>query len=302
MIFGDTASASAAPPPPKDLIKDATDASFMADVVEASKEQPVIVDFWAPWCGPCRQLGPALEKVVNAAKGAVKMVKVNIDENPAYAGQLRVQSIPAVFAFKDGRPVDGFMGARPESEIKAFIDRLAGPPPASAVDQLLDLAAESLKLNDLGGAAQAYAQILQADPENVKAIVGLARVYLNGGDAQNAAELLKMVPEGVKDPDLESLRAAMKFVEDAPDDLTVFERAVQNSPGDHASRLALAKALAGHGHLDEAVDHLLQIIAADREWNGGAARAVLLSIFDAAGQTSETTKAGRRRLSSILYS
>jgi putative thioredoxin len=298
MIIGETASAS----PPKDLVKDATDATFMKDVVEASKDQPVIVDFWAPWCGPCRQLGPVLERVVNASKGAVKMVKVNIDENPAYAGQLRVQSIPAVFAFKDGRPVDAFMGARPESDVKAFIDRLAGPPPASAVDQLLEMAAESLKLNDLGGAAQAFAQILQSDPENVKAIVGLARVYLMGGDPQNAAELLKMLPEGAKDPELDSLRAAMKFVEDAPEDLTAFERAVQNSPDDHSARLAYAKALAGYGRLDEAVDHLLHIIGAEREWNGGAARAVLLSIFDAAGQTSEVTKSGRRRLSAILYS
>jgi len=298
MIIGETASAS----PPKDLVKDATDQTFMKDVVEASKEQPVIVDFWAPWCGPCRQLGPVLERVVNAAKGAVKMVKVNIDENPAYAGQLRVQSIPAVFAFKDGKPVDAFLGARPESDVKAFIDRLAGPPPASQTDQLFEMAAESLKLNDLGGAAQAYAQILQGDPENVKAIAGLARVYLTGGDPQNAAELLKMAPAGAKDPELDSLRSAMKFVEDAPADLTPFERAVENSPNDHSARLALAKALAGHGALDEAVDHLLKIIAADREWNDGAAKAVLLTVFDAAGQNSEITKAGRRRLSSILYS
>ncbi len=297
MIIGEGASA-----PPKDLVKDSTDATFMADVVEASKTQPVIVDFWAPWCGPCRQLGPTLERVVNAAKGAVKMVKVNIDENPAYAGQLRVQSIPAVFAFKDGKPVDAFLGAKPESEVKAFVDRLSGPPEPSQIDQLHELATESLKLGDLGGAAQAFAQILQADPENLKAIAGLARVYLTGGDPDNAVALLKMVPEGAKDADIDALRTALKFVEDAPADLAPFESAVANSPKDHAARLALAKALAGHGRLEEAIDHLLTIIAADREWNEGAARAVLLAVFDAAGQASEITKAGRKRLSSILYS
>lgn len=296
MIIGEAAAA------PKDLIKDTTDASFTADVLEASKTQPVIVDFWAPWCGPCRQLGPVLEKAVTGAKGAVKMVKVNIDENPAFAGQLRVQSIPAVFAFKDGKPVDAFMGAQPESQIKAFIDRLSGPPEPSQIDQLLSLAADSMKLNDIGGAAQAYAQILQADPENVKAIVGLSRCYLLGGDPENAVELMKMLPEGAKDPEIDSLRAALALVEDAPADLTVFEHAVENSPADHAARLALAKALAGHGRLEDAVDHLLTIIKADREWNDGAARAVLLNVFDAAGQGSDITKAGRRRLSSLLYS
>ena len=296
MIIGEASA------PPKDLIKDATDASFMDDVVEASKTQPVIVDFWAPWCGPCRTLGPMLEKAVKAANGAVKMVKVDIDKNPAYAGQLRVQSIPAVFAFKDGKPVDAFMGAQPESQIKAFIDRLGGPPAASDVDKLLAMATDSLKLNDIGGAAQAYAQILQLDPTNLKAIVGMARAYLVGGDPHNAVEILKMAPEGAKDADLDSLRAALKFVEEAPEDLTVFERAVENSPNDHAARLTLAKGLAGHGRLDEAIDELLKIIRADREWNGGAARAVLLSVFDAAGQSSETTKAGRRQLSSILFS
>jgi putative thioredoxin len=297
MIIGQTGDA-----PPKDLVKDATDASFAADVIEASKTQPVIVDFWAPWCGPCRTLGPTLEKVVKAAAGAVRMVKVNIDENPAYAGQLRVQSIPAVFAFKDGKPIDGFMGALPESQIKAFIDRLSGPPEPSQIDQLLSLAADSLKLNDLGGAAQAYAQILQADPENVKAIAGLSRVYLLGGDPENAVELMKMAPDDAKDPDLDSMRAALKLVEDAPDDLAVFEKAVENSPKDHAARLALAKGLAGHGDLEGAIDHLMTIIAADRDWNEGAARTVLLNVFDAAGQSSEITKAGRRRLSSILFS
>src|ERR1700741_267986 len=177
-LIGETQGAPG--PAPADLIKDATDASFMADVVEASKETPVIVDFWATWCGPCRQLGPALEKAVVAAQGAVKLVKVDIDQNPAYAGQLRVQSIPAVFAFVDGRPVDGFMGALPESQVKDFVDKLAklGKGGPSPVDEVLALAKESLELGDMGGAAQAYAQVLQADPKNPKALGGLAKVYL----------------------------------------------------------------------------------------------------------------------------
>ena len=171
-------------------IKDGTDASFLADVIEASKAQPVIVDFWATWCGPCRQLTPTLEKVVGAAKGAVKLVKIDVDANPGFSGQLRVQSIPTVYAFVNGQPVDGFQGAVPESQIKQFIDRLAGPPPESDIDALLAMAKESLDLGDLGGAAQAFAQVLQMDPANVKAIGGLARCYLAGGPARRSMNAL----------------------------------------------------------------------------------------------------------------
>ena len=197
------AGAAAAGGGEKGHIKDATDASFMADVLEASRTQPVIVDFWAPWCGPCRQLTPALEKAVNAAKGAVKLVKVNIDENPRIAGQLRVQSIPTVYAFQNGQPIDGFQGALPESQVKAFIDRLSGPPGVGEgepddIETLLGMAKESLDLGDLGGAAQGYAAVLQAEPENVKAIAGLARCYLAGGEMKKgrAGTLLTLLCDG----------------------------------------------------------------------------------------------------------
>jgi putative thioredoxin len=299
-LIGETAAKAAA-----DIIKDATDASFVADVVEASKEQPVIVDFWATWCGPCRQLGPALEKAVAAAKGAVKLVKVDIDKNPTYAGQLRVQSIPAVFAFVDGRPVDGFMGALPESEVRAFVDKLAKSAKGgtSPVDDLLKLARESLEVGDMGGAAQAFAQILQADPENPKALGGLAKVYLASGDAERAGEVLAMAPEGAKDPDLDSVRAALALAaETPPSDTADIEARVAKDPDDHQARFELAAALAGRHKLAEAADQLLTIIEKDRTWNDEAARKQLLTVFEAAGAMSEVARNGRRRLSSILFS
>ena len=297
-LIGETQPQAAA----GDLIKDGTDASFVADVIEASKETPVIVDFWATWCGPCRQLGPSIEKNVLAAKGKVKLVKIDIDSNPQFAGQLRVQSIPAVFAFVGGRPVDGFMGALPDSQVKQFVDRIAGQAPANAVDDLLAMAKESLEVGDIGGAAQAYAQVLQAEPDNVKAIGGLARCYLAGGDAERAAEVAAMAPEGAKDADLDSVRAALALAEEGPSEVGEFEQRLARDAGDHEARFEIAKALAARGAWGEAVDHLLTIIERERDWNEDAARKQLLTIFEAAGAGSDITRAGRRRLSSILFS
>ena len=287
---------------PAGLIKDGTDAGFMADVIEASRETPVIVDFWAPWCGPCKQLGPAIERAVTAAKGKVKLVKIDIDQNPKFAGQLRVQSIPAVFAFVGGRPVDGFTGALPESQIKAFVERLAAQAPADAGDELIAVGREALEAGDLNTAAQAFARVLQADPQDVRALGGMARVYLEGGDRERAAEIAAMAPEGAKDPGLESVRAALALAEAAPAETAAFEARLAADPADHEARFELARALAGAGRLDAAMDHLLQIIAADRDWNEGAARAQLLTVFEAAGAASDLARQGRRRLSAILFS
>jgi putative thioredoxin len=290
---------------PGGLIKEGSDAGFAKDVIDASRDTPVIVDFWATWCGPCKTLGPALEKAVLAAKGAVKLVKIDIDKNPVFAGQLRVQSIPTVYAFVDGRPVDGFMGAVPESQVKAFIDRLAqagGDAAGSEIDALVAMGKESMELGDLGGAAQSFAQALQAEPDNVAAIGGLAKAYLAGGDAERAAEVAGMAPDDAKNADLESVRAALALAKDAPSDTAEFEQRLAKDPDDHAARLEYAKALAGHGQFAEAVDQLLKIIEADREWNDQAARKQLLIVFEAAGAASEVARQGRRRLSSILFS
>ena len=288
---------------PDDLIKDGSDAGFMADVVAASKSQPVLVDFWAPWCGPCRTLTPMIEKAVRAAGGAVKLVKIDIDKDPAYAGQLQVQSIPTVYAFVNGQPVDRFQGALPESQIKAFIDRLTGGTSASSdIEQLMSLGEESLSLNDLGGAAQAFAQVLTLEPAHERAIAGMARVYLADGDVDQARQTIAMAGPDSKDATVQSVRAQLALLSAAPsgadDDL---KARVAADPSDHQARYDLSLAQAASGDLTGAVDSLLTIVAADREWNEQVARKQLLVVFEAAGAGSDVARDGRRRLSSILF-
>ncbi len=294
-----------AAPPETDLVKDGSDQGFMADVIEASRGAPVIVDFWAPWCGPCKTLGPPLEKAVRNAGGKVRLVKINIDENPGVAGQLGVRSIPAVYAFDQGRPVDGFMGAIPESQIKLFVDRLAGADLTAEIEPLLEQAADSLKLGDIGGAAQGYTAVLQLDPENVKAIAGMARIALSQGDAEQTQEILAHVPpEKAHDPEVLSVKAALDLAAKAADagDNDELGAQVAANPTDWQARYDYAEALSARGDLEAASDQLLTIIAKNREWNEGAARTQLLKIFEAAGPMSEVAKQGRRKLSAILFS
>ena len=294
-----------AAPPDSDIVKDGSDQAFMADVIEASKGAPVIVDFWAPWCGPCRQLGPPLEKAVRAAGGKVRLVKINIDENPGVAGQLGVRSIPAVYAFDQGRPIDGFMGAIPESQIKQFVDRLAGADMTAEIEPLLEQAAESLKLGDIGGAAQGYTAVLQLDPQNVKAIAGMARVALAAGDPEQAQEILAHAPpEKQNDPAIAGVRAALELSANAPaaSESDELAQKVAANPADLQARYDYAEALSARGDLEGASDQLLAIIEQNREWNEEAARKQLLKVFEAAGLSSDIAKNGRRRLSTILFS
>ena len=287
------------------LIKDTTTAGFRQDVIAESMNQPVLVDFWAPWCGPCKQLTPVIEKVVRAAKGSVKLVKMNIDEHPSIPGQLGIQSIPAVIAFDRGRPVDGFMGAVPEGEIKAFIDRIAGPAGPSPIEELMSEAAALAESGDVAQATQLYAEVVREEPENLTALAALAKIQLDAGSVANAKQVLDMVPEGKRDdPALAGLRAALELAEHAESlgDLAGLQRQVEADPDDHQARFDLALGLNSRGNRDEAVDQLVAIARRDRTWNEDAARKQLLQFFEAWGLMDPAAIRGRRQLSTLLFS
>jgi putative thioredoxin len=305
-LFGN-GNAPSEPANSGDLVKDSTDASFVADVVDTSKTTPVIVDFWAPWCGPCRQLGPTIERVVKAAKGAVKLVKINIDENPAIAGQLQVKSIPAVFAFKNGQPVDGFMGAQPESQIKAFVDRLSGESDAGEeADAMVARAKDALSIGDTGGAAQDFAGALQIDPQNIGALAGMARCYLLSDDIEGAKGLLADLDDKAKDnADVKSVLAAIALAQKGEEqsvDNAALEEKIKSNPDDLEARYALAEALSATGDMESAAKHLFYSIERDKDWNDMAARKLLLTLFEAAGASSKFAIKGRKRLSTLLFS
>jgi putative thioredoxin len=290
--------------PAADLIKDGTEASFMADVIEASRQVPVIVDFWATWCGPCKTLGPALEAAVTAAKGKVKMVKIDVDRNQQIAAQMRIQSIPTVFAFWQGQPVDGFQGALPGSEIKAFVDKLSALGGDGGLADALAGAEEMLDQGAVVDALETFAAILEEEPENAAAYAGLVRSHLAGGNLDQAEAFANAAPPAIaKSKDLDAARAMIELARQAANAGPEAElrAAVQADPANHQARFDLAIALNAAGKVDEAVDELLELFRRDREWNDGAARAQLFIIFDALKPQDPIVLKGRRKLSSMIF-
>jgi putative thioredoxin len=285
-------------------IKDTTTQTFVKDVIEESRHQPVLVDFWAPWCGPCKQLTPVLEKVVKAAKGKVKLVKMNIDEHPSVAGQLGIQSIPAVIAFVNGQPADGFMGALPEAQVVAFLERLTRDKIGGEVKDLLAAADAALAKGDATGAAEIYAQVLAEDSTNAAALAGLVRCYVQTGSLDQARQTLAMIPkERENDAAVAAARAALELADQAKTlgPVADLEQKVAANPLDHQARFDLALALNGKGRRQDALEQLITIVKRDRKWNDDGARKQLVQFFDAWGPTDEATIEGRKRLSSILF-
>ncbi|OLP60194.1 thioredoxin [Xaviernesmea oryzae] len=308
--FGAPAAKAPAAPAaaPGDLIKDTTTSGFARDVLEASRNQPVLVDFWAPWCGPCKQLTPVIEKVVKEAAGRVRLVKMNIDEHPSIAGQLGIQSIPAVIAFSGGRPVDGFMGALPESQVREFIDRIAGPAVDAGAEEIAAVLAEAKALAEEGAhqdAAGLYSAVLQAEPENIEAVAGLAQVMIAAGAPDQARALLADLPEAAKaDPALAAIGKKLDQIEEARKlgDPAALEAALAANPDDHEARLKLAKIRNVEGDRSAAAEHLLTIMRKDRSFGEDAGRRELLQFFEVWGPTDPATIAARRRLSALLFS
>jgi putative thioredoxin len=291
--------------PTGDLIKDTTTANFATDVIRESRNQPVLVDFWAPWCGPCKQLTPSLEKAVREAKGAVKLVKMNIDEHPSIPGQLGIQSIPAVIAFRDGQPVDGFMGAVPESQVRAFIEKLGGDPAAAGLEEALAAAAEARQQGDSGMAQQIYSAVLAEAPDNVDALAGLAELLLEAGDIDQASELIASAPaDKAEHAAVAAVRAKIAMARQVKElgDPAELERRLAADPKDHQARFDLAMVQNAMGKREEAAENLLAIVRADRSWKDDGARAQLLQFFEAWGMADEATLSARRKLSSLLFS
>jgi putative thioredoxin len=297
-----------APQAAGDLIKETTTQTFVKDVIEESKRQPVLIDFWAPWCGPCKQLTPVLEKAVRAAKGRVKLVKMNIDDHPAIPGQMGIQSIPAVIAFVNGQPADGFMGAVPESQVNAFIDKLtAGMPGAGEpnIAEILKEAGTLLAEGDAANAASVYAEVLALDAGNLPALAGLAKCYVITGAIEQAKQTLALVPESKRaDVAVKAVQAAIDLAEQAKTlgPVTELEQKVAANPLDHQARFDLATALNAQGSRTEATNQLLEIVRRDRKWNEDGARKQLINFFEAWGLADEATVEGRKRLSTILFS
>jgi putative thioredoxin len=294
---------------PDGSIKDTTAATFMADVIEASRNALVLVDFWATWCGPCKQLGPLLEKLVKASGGKVRLAKVDIDKNQELAAQLRIQSVPTVYAFRDGRPVDAFAGALPESQLKAFIAKnlgAAGGPEESGLEEALAMAKEILEQGDLAGASQIYGQIIQADPENALAFAGLARCHLKAGNLDQADQLLASLPADLaKHADIQAAVASAELARQsqaAQGASAELRKRLAENANDHQARFDLALAYYGAGEREAAVDELLELVRRNRAWNEEAGRKQLVKLFEAFGPTDPLTIETRKRLSSILFS